>query len=274
MPHARNEPTRRPSPRRRTAYETHPTIYACSTGSYGIDAELKRGSNVDASASATVSVSADIPGTPVGLTARPGDGSITLSWNPPADDGGNPITEYRIRYKRDGTTTSQNPYVRVRKLIGPSVRSHALTGLANGQGYTVHVWAVNANGEGIANRAEITGATPIVPPIGIVWQTTISPEQNEDKYGYDPIHNRIGSITDRTFSLNGKENRIFSIIWEDQTEQLKLEFYTCLSPSDVFSLKIGNQTFNRPDTYRNDDFLCADRYQGGGGEGKASPSMM
>ncbi len=126
-----------------------------------MDAELKRGANVDDAASASVSVSADIPGTPVGLTARPGDGSITLSWNPPADDGGNPITEYRIRYKRDGATTAQNPYVRVRKLLGPSVRSHALTGLTNAQGYTVHVWAVSANGEGIENRAEITGATPV-----------------------------------------------------------------------------------------------------------------
>ncbi len=43
-------------PRRRTAYETHPTIYACSTGSHDIDAELERGTAVDDTASGSIDV--------------------------------------------------------------------------------------------------------------------------------------------------------------------------------------------------------------------------
>ncbi len=112
------------------------------------------------SASGYVAVPAEVPGSPRDLTVKPGDGRLIVSWKPPADDGGSPITEYRIRYKRDGATTAANSYQRVRKTLDQDARSHTLTGLTKGQGYTIHVWAVNANVEGIKNRAEITRVVP------------------------------------------------------------------------------------------------------------------
>ncbi len=45
------------------------------------------------------------PGEPQNFRAIFGDKHATVGWVPPADDGGSPVTEYRLRYKRSGPTT-------------------------------------------------------------------------------------------------------------------------------------------------------------------------
>ena len=42
------------------------------------------------------------PGAPTGLTAESGDQSATLTWGPPADDGGTAIVRYEFRYRETG----------------------------------------------------------------------------------------------------------------------------------------------------------------------------
>ncbi|MEY3734192.1 MAG: hypothetical protein RL347_1551 [Actinomycetota bacterium] len=64
---------------------------------------------------------------------------VTVSWKPPADDGGSPIIRYRVRY---GVGSKWKPWVSVES---PSYR---LTGLRGGKKYTVQVRAVNAVGGG------------------------------------------------------------------------------------------------------------------------------
>ena len=114
----------------------------------------------------TVSLSglapAVVPGQPRRLSAVAGDGRLVVGWQPPADDGGADITGYALRYKRDGATTDTNPYQSV-YAIKAGTHYHSIAGLTNGQGYTVQVWAFNAAGSGIANRAELTGLTPAAP---------------------------------------------------------------------------------------------------------------
>ncbi len=102
------------------------------------------------------------PGQPRRLSAVAGDGRLVVGWQPPADDGGADITGYALRYKRDGATTDANPYQSV-YAIKAGAHYYSIAGLTNGQGYTVQVWAFNAAGSGIANRAELTGLTPAAP---------------------------------------------------------------------------------------------------------------
>ena len=64
---------------------------------------------------------------------------VTVSWQPPASDGGAPILRYRVRY---GTGDSWRPWVSVESA------SYRLTGLRTKRTYTVQVRAVNAVGGG------------------------------------------------------------------------------------------------------------------------------
>ena len=131
----------------------------CASSDYAVCGEWS-----DWSQEVYLPASAAAPGQPRRLSATAGDGQLTVAWQPPANDGGAAITGYALRYKRDGATTDANPYQSVYG-IKADARSHTITGLTNGEDYTVQVWAVNSVGSGIANRAELTGLTPAAPAI-------------------------------------------------------------------------------------------------------------
>ena len=74
---------------------------------------------------------------------------VTVTWKPPADDGGSPIIRYRVRY---GVGSKWKPWVSVES---PAYR---LTGLHAQKKYTVQVRAVNAVGGG--DKASYSFTTP------------------------------------------------------------------------------------------------------------------
>jgi len=99
-----------------------------------------------------------VPGPPVGLSAVAGDGQVTLTWSPPADNGGSPITNYMV-YR--GTVSGGESFI---VQLG-NVSSYVNTGLANGQIYFYEVSAVNAIGEGqLSNEASATPTSGLNPP--------------------------------------------------------------------------------------------------------------
>jgi predicted phage tail protein len=82
-----------------------------------------------------------VPSAPQNLTAVAGNGNVTLTWEPPADNGGMPITGYRIYYG-----TSAGNYT-VNITVG-NVTAYTITNLTNGQKYYFSVSAINGGGEG------------------------------------------------------------------------------------------------------------------------------
>ena len=78
------------------------------------------------------------PGVPTGLTAVAGNGSATLTWTAPANDGGSSITGYLITPSGGGAPIT---------LQGTGT-SYTVTGLTNGVTYTFQVAAINAVGAG------------------------------------------------------------------------------------------------------------------------------
>lgn len=106
-------------------------------------------------ASATPGGAAGLPSAPLNLSARPGNGQVTLSWDPPADTGGAAITAYRIY--RGNASGSLSLFTET-----GSSTSYTNTGLANGVTYYFQVSAVNPAGEG-PRSAEI-GAAPTGGP--------------------------------------------------------------------------------------------------------------
>lgn len=114
-------------------------------------AEGKKSSEV----SATPASAASPPGAPTGLGAAPGTNQVSLSWTPPASNGGSSITSYRV-YR--GTTSGGETLLTSGGCSGlGAVMSCTDTGLTSGQSYFYKVTAVNATGEGaMSNEASAT----------------------------------------------------------------------------------------------------------------------
>jgi len=92
-----------------------------------------------------------VPSAPQNLQATPGNGNVTLSWQPPADNGGSPITGYKIYYG----TSSGNYTITI---MAGNITNYTITGLTNGQKYYFAVSAINGVGEG--PKSNEISATP------------------------------------------------------------------------------------------------------------------
>lgn len=82
------------------------------------------------------------PGAPMITAVTGGDGRLTVTFDGPADDGGETIVRYE--YSIDGTTWVA--------IDGPGAEFE-ITGLANGSTYDVRVRAVNTVGAGVASTS-------------------------------------------------------------------------------------------------------------------------
>ena len=120
---------------------TSATITGLTNGTaYQVQARAGNNSG-DGPWSATSTATAGVPTTPAAPTLAPGNGSISVSWTAPADNG-SAITGYEVRYRAAGTTT-----VLTATSTGTSVTLSA--GITNGTEYEVQVRAKNTHGSGL-----------------------------------------------------------------------------------------------------------------------------
>ena len=84
-----------------------------------------------------------LPGAPRNLTATPGNKEITLSWDPPADNGNAPATRYRIEWRVEGKDYDKNHWGTSRST---TYTTNDQANLANGVKYFFRVKAENDNG--------------------------------------------------------------------------------------------------------------------------------
>jgi len=94
------------------------------------------------------------PGPPTLNTATPGNGEVTLSWAPPASDGGSAITGYKVFR---GTSSGGETLLTDVNVVS----SYTDTTAANGTTYFYKVSAVNSFGESL--RSNELSAKPAVP---------------------------------------------------------------------------------------------------------------
>ena len=101
-------------------------------------------------ATAAVAAETAVPDAPQSLNVSPDDtGTLDVSWEAPASDGGSAITGYKVQWKSgsedyDGSAGS----TRQAEITDPASRTHTITGLTDGVEYTVRVIAVNDEGDG------------------------------------------------------------------------------------------------------------------------------
>lgn len=142
-----------------TAY-TDQGLAAGSTWAYAVAARNALGEGARATAQGTAPVVPGAPRDPVAARG-PGAGSITVSWAPPATDGGTAVTGYRVyRGEAPGALAFHAD-------LG-DVREFQDTGIPAGAGRSYALAARNGVGEGLRS-AEVWGEAPTVPaaPAGL-----------------------------------------------------------------------------------------------------------
>ncbi len=96
------------------------------------------------------------PSAPAAPTGTAGNGSVSLAWSAPADDGGASITGYTVQKSTDGTTYTDQAGC---TSLGIDFSCTA-TGLTSGTAYTFKVAAINAAGTGTFSPAS-AAITPV-----------------------------------------------------------------------------------------------------------------
>ncbi len=145
------------------------------------------GTGDPSTASASVSPSAP-PSAPVISTVTPGDGTLVVGF--PAPASGSPILNYQYQVNGDGNWIS----------AGTATSPVTVTGLVNGQTYSVQVRAVSAIGAGDAS-APATGS-PVAPP-GAPTITSVSTGIGSATVSFTPGYLGGGTATDYQYQLNG-----------------------------------------------------------------------
>src|SRR5439155_755288 len=153
-----------------------------------------------------------VPSAPQNLQATAGTGNVTLSWQAPSDNGGSPITNYKI-YR--STSTGTEGFL----TTTGNVTSYTNTGLANGVTYYYKVAAVNTlRSSNLSNEASATTLAILSAPqnlqaaagignVTLTWQAPSSnggsPVTNYDIYrssssGTEGLYATIGNVTSYT----------------------------------------------------------------------------
>ena len=101
-----------------------------------------------------------LPGAPRNLTATPGNREVSLSWDPPADNGNAPATRYRIEWRVDGQDYGTSQWGTSRET---TYTTNDQANLANGVKYFFRVKAENGSGNSYGPygpASEEVSATP------------------------------------------------------------------------------------------------------------------
>ena len=103
------------------------------------------------------------PGAPVNLAATAGNKEVTLSWDPPADNGNAPATRYRIEWRIDGKDYSRSQW---RTSRSTTYTTNDQANLANGVRYFFRVRAGNGSGNSYGPYGPASGEVSATPTSG------------------------------------------------------------------------------------------------------------
>ena len=103
------------------------------------------------------------PGAPRNLTATPGNKEVTLSWDPPDDNGNAPAARYRIEWRVDGKDYDKNHWGTARST---TYTTNDQANLANGVTYVFRVEAENDDGNSYGPYGPASGEVSATPTSG------------------------------------------------------------------------------------------------------------
>ncbi len=137
---------------------THRGLSPATTRHYRVSATNSVGTG-EASNVATATTDATVPSAPVRLSARAnGQNQIDLTWTAPSNDGGAPVTGYRIESSPNGSS-----WTPLRSNTGSNATSYSHTGLAPATKRYYRVYAINIAGRSPASNVANATTDATVP---------------------------------------------------------------------------------------------------------------
>jgi hypothetical protein len=101
------------------------------------------------------------PTQPLGVLAEPNNGAVTLKWQPPADNGGDPISSYQVSVFKNGSAVAGTTF-------NSGTTTEVIRNLSNGASFTFQVQAVN--GAGTSPLSALSNAvvpSPVYPTVAV-----------------------------------------------------------------------------------------------------------
>ena len=122
------------------------------------------------------------PGAPRNLTATPGNREVSLSWDPPDDNGNAPATRYRIEWRVDGKDYDKNQWGTSRET---TYTTNDQANLANGVKYFFRVKAENGSGNSYGPYGPASEEESATPTSGsaVVLGTPVLSEPEDLHHG-------------------------------------------------------------------------------------------
>ena len=116
-----------------------------------------------------------LPGAPTILSVIPGNGSVTVEWEAPENNGFPEILSYVVTAEQNGIGLGDEV-----EATGDTMR-YTLDSLTNGQTYDIYVSAVNNIGQGAASTTSVS--IPRIPYDLLVGGVTVTEENMDDVLG-------------------------------------------------------------------------------------------
>jgi hypothetical protein len=160
------------------------------------------------SASNTIFPFVAVPGAPTGVTAAAGNGSATVSWTDPTNNGGSPITSYDAVAFDSTNAASGGQFCTV---TGATATSCTVQDLTNGDIYYFEVFAINSIGLGPFSGYSTNVVIPTTPaPTAPGTPAAVAGNASATVFWADPTSNGGSAITyyvalahDSTNAANG-----------------------------------------------------------------------
>lgn len=158
---------------------------------YRVAAETEAGKGEWGTTSEIILTASSVPSPPQQVTLIRGDGAITVRWQPPASNGGSPITGYEATASSGDSCTATGAQTEC-----------IISGLQNGSPYTVTVVASNTVGE--SNPSDIAGpVTPAGRPSPPSSVSGVAGDKSVTVTWAAPVDDGGSAITGYTVSSSG-----------------------------------------------------------------------
>ena len=172
-----------------------------------------------------------LPSAPLNAKAARGDASATLTWSPPASNGGSAITGYALQYRAKSVTTGWTTW-RTGPTVSASARTAKVTNLKNGSYYQVRVAARTQLGTGSwSTAAAVTPATkpsaptyvkattPATKTVKVSWKASVA---NGSKISAYRVEYSTNGSTWKTLATTGATATSFT--WSKATKGTTYSF--------------------------------------------------